>query len=85
MLTRVIGRGPRIAIFFNGRQNKNFQTLKQILFNSIYLLISSAKRQVFLLFFNNAEATKKGRKSTNLKKYKFPPLLTKFASLLHVN
>ena len=59
VLTRVIGRGPNIVIFFNGRQNKTFELSSKFFHNgrlTIYLLISSAKRQVFLLFFNHAEA-----------------------------
>ena len=57
VLTRVIGRVLNIVIFFNGRQNKFKQILSQRQTDQFtYLLISSAKRQVFLLFFNHAEA-----------------------------
>ena len=57
VLTRVIGRVLNIVIFFKGRQNKFKQILSQRQTDQFtYLLISSAKRQVFLLFFNHAEA-----------------------------
>ena len=59
VLTRVIGRGPSIVKFFNGRQNKTFKLSNKFFHNGRLINLSVdffCKSQVFLSFFNHEEA-----------------------------
>ena len=83
VLTMVIGRGPNIVLFFNGRQNKTFKLFSKFFHNGrlINLCVDFfCKTSSFPVIFLTLQKLRKDEKVINLKKYKFASMLTKFAS-----